>query len=78
MTQLECIVQALRNLGGKGSLDEIYAEFERVSGTVLTSTRKAGIRKNIEDHSSDSLNYKGREDLFYLVYGLGKGTWGLK
>ena len=78
MTQLECIVQALRNLGGKGSLDEIYAEFESVSGTVLTSTRKAGIRKNIEDHSSDSLNYKGREDLFYSVYGLGKGTWGLR
>lgn len=78
MTQLEYIVQALRNLGGKGAYDEIYAEFERVSGIVLTPGRKAGIRKNIEDHSSDSMNYKGREDLFYSVYGLGNGTWGLR
>lgn len=78
MTQLEYIVQALRNLGGKGTYGEIYAEFERVSGIALTPGRKAGIRKNIEDHSSDSMNYKGRKDLFYSVYGLGNGTWGLR
>lgn len=78
MTQLECIVQVLRNLGGKGSYSEIYTEFERVSGTILTPGRKAGIRKNIEDHSSDSMNYKGRKDLFYSVYGLGNGIWGLR
>lgn len=78
MTQLELIVKALTNLGGKGTYSEIYSEFERLSGEMLTPGRKAGIRKNIEDHSSDSMNFKGNEDLFYSVYGLGKGTWGMR
>lgn len=55
MTQLEYLVEALKNLGGK-----------------------AGIRKNIEDHSSDSMNYKGKEDIFYSVGGIGSGEWGLR
>lgn len=78
MKQLDYIVQALHNLGGKASYPEIYAEYERISGVQLTHGLKAGIRKSIEDHSSDSLNYKGREDLFYSVYGLGNGVWGLR
>lgn len=78
MTQVEYIVQALRNLGGKGSYSEIYSEYEQITGITLTSGRKAGIRKSIEDHSSDSMNYKGDEDLFYSVYGIGKGAWGLR
>ena len=52
-----------------------YKEYEKVSGINLTSGRKPGIRKNIEDHSSDSMNYKGKEDLFYSVDGIGNGTW---
>ena len=78
MTQLEIIVLAIRNLVGKATYSQIYEEFERISGIILTQSRKAGIRKNIEDHSSDSMNYKGKEDLFYSVYGLGNGTWGLR
>ena len=78
MTQLEIIVLAIRNLGGKATYSQIYEEFERISGIILTQSRKAGIRKNIEAHSSDSMNYKGKEDLFYSVYGLGNGTWGLR
>lgn len=78
MTQLQIIVLAIRNLGGKATYSQIYEEFEKISGTTLTQGRKAGIRKNIEDHSSDSMNYKGKEDLFYSVYGLGNGTWGLR
>lgn len=50
MTQLELIVKALTNLGGKETYSEIYREFERLSGEMLTPGRKAGIRKNIEDH----------------------------
>lgn len=45
MTQLELIVKALTNLGGKGTYSEIYREFERLSGEMLTPGRKAGIRK---------------------------------
>lgn len=78
MTQLEMLIESLRNLGGEGHYSDIYSEYEKVSGITLTPGRKAGIRKTIEDHSSDSLNYKGREDCFYSVYGLGEGTWGLR
>lgn len=59
MTQLELIVRAITNLGGKGTYSEIYKEFERLSGEILTPGCKAGIRKNIEDHSSDFMNFKG-------------------
>ncbi len=76
MTQLDYIVQALKNLGGKANYTEIYKEYERISKINLTPGRKAGIRKNIEDHSSDSMNYKGKEDLFYSVDGI--GNWGLR
>ena len=78
MTQLDIIVEALQALGGKGSYPEIYEKFEEISGITLTYGQKAGIRKNIEDHSSDSRNYKNKKDLFYSVFGLGSGIWGLR
>lgn len=78
MTQLDLIVKALKNLGGVAKYPQIYKEFEKITNSKLTPGQKAGIRKNIEDHSSDSLNYKGKEDLFYSVYGLGRGFWGLR
>lgn len=78
MTQLEYIVQAMKNLGGKSTYSQLYEEYEKVSGIQLTPGRKAGIRKSVEDHSSDSMNYKGGKDLFYSVYGIGNGTWGLR
>lgn len=72
------IITALKNIGGKGHYSDIYAEYESISGQKLTAGRKAGIRKAIEDHSSDSMNYKNKGDYFYSVYGLGEGTWGLR
>ncbi len=78
MTQLEYIIQALRNLGGKANYRQIYEEYEKIRGISLTKGQEAGIRKNIEDHSSDSMNYKGENDIFYSVNGIGKGDWGLR
>lgn len=77
-TQLETIISAMRNLGGKANYSELYEEYERICGTVLSPGQKAGIRKCIEDHSSDSLNYKGKDNCFYSVDGIGNGTWGLR
>ncbi|MBR2405639.1 MAG: hypothetical protein IKB04_01120 [Clostridia bacterium] len=77
MTVLETIIQSLKNLGGKAKYLEIYQEYEYISQCKLTSGQKAGIRKCIEDHSSDSENFKG-DDIFYSVEGKGKGVWGLK
>lgn len=79
MSQLEAIIAVFRSLGGKGTYSQIYEEYERITGIKLTPGKKAGIRKRIEDHSSDSQNYRpNREDLFYSVEGIGKGVWGLR
>ena len=78
MTQVEYIVQTMRNLGGTATYSQLYKEYEIVSGIVLTPGKKAGIRKSIEDRSSDSLNFKGKNDLFYSVHGIGSGAWGLR
>ena len=78
MTVYETIVQALKNLGGTAYYSDIYIEYERISNAPLTAGKKAGIRKCIEDNSSDSSNYKGKNDTFYSVDGLGSGHWGLR
>lgn len=36
MTQLDNIVLALKNLGGKANYSQIYAEYEKITGLSLT------------------------------------------
>ena len=67
VTVLDNIIQAMKNIGGKGSYSEIYTAYEELTGQILTDGKKAGIRKIIEDYSSDSDNYKGKEDIFYSM-----------
>ena len=78
MTQLEIIQQALRQLGGKAPYSQIYCVYEEITGSPLTPGTKAGLRKCIELHSSDSDNFSGKQDVFYSVEGKGKGVWGLR
>lgn len=78
MTVLDTIIEALENLGGKAIYSEIYEKYEAITEKPLTNGQRAGIRKAIEDHSSDSRNYKGKKDIFYSVSGLGSGEWGLR
>ena len=78
MKQLDYIIQAFKDLGGKASYSDLYHQYELLTGVRLSPGQKAGIRKNIEDHSSDSANFKGGEDLFYSVEGKGRGVWGLR
>lgn len=78
LRQVDLIVMAITNLGGQASYADIYKEYEKITKTPLTYGKKAGIRKNIEDYSSDSKNFKGKADLFYSVHGKGEGVWGLR
>jgi hypothetical protein len=78
MTVLEIIVHVLENLGGSGSYSEIYQEYESFAKCRLTPGQKAGIRKCIETHSSDSENFSRKKDIFYSVEGMGYGVWGLR
>ena len=78
LKQVDYIVMALTNLGGQGKYAEIYTEYENITGETLTYGKKAGIRKNIEDCSSDSKNFKGKKDLFFAPLGKGEGVWALR
>ena len=74
MTILECIIQALTNLGGKAHYSDLYDEFERISGKKMSNNIKASIRCEIERYSSDSTQFTGKKDIFYSVNGIGNGT----
>ena len=78
MTNLEYIIKALTNLGGKAHYSDLYVEFERISGKKVNKNVKAAIRSVIERYSSDSTQFTGKSDVFYSVHGLGNGTWGLR
>lgn len=71
------IVNALNELGGSAGYERIYEEIVKLRPN-LPATWKAIIRRRIQDLSSDSAGFKGGEDLFYSVEGLGAGVWGLR
>ena len=75
MTYKETIMKALGILGGHAYLSDIYTTFLNIYEGDLPKSWKANIRAIIEDNSSDSIRYKGTEDLFYSVDGVGKGHW---
>ena len=77
MRWLDEVIEALKALGGIASYSQIYDYIEKNTHRNLTKNWKATVRKTIEDHSSDSKNFRG-EDIFYSVEGLGKGIWGLR
>jgi putative restriction endonuclease len=77
MKKVEKIIKVLNKLGGIGKYSEIYAVYEMIESVSLTDTGKASVRACIENHSSDSDNFKS-QDIFYSVYGKGKGVWGLR
>ena len=77
MTWIVEIVKAFNELGGIAKYPELYNCIQKNTSRDLPKTWKAIIRKIVEDHSSDSDNFKGN-DLFYSVEGLGNGVWGLR
>ena len=79
MTVLDRVREILQLRGGEASLREVYDDMERLHGIVMTRGRQAGIRKEIERHSSHSALWDGfRPDVFYTVAGIGRGLWGLR
>ena len=76
MTWIDEIIKAYEEFGGIAPYSEVYNYIEKNTSRSLPPSWKAIIRKIVEDHSSDSKNFKGK-DLFYSVDGLGNGVWGL-
>lgn len=71
------VLEAIRRLGGSATLHSIYKEVEmirRTGGRSVPKSLDATIRRTLEDHSSDSANYRGT-DLFANV---GRGEWAIR
>ena len=76
MKLLDAIIKVYENNGGRAKYEVLYKEIARIQGVrELQYGQKAGVRKLIEDHSSDSENFKGLKDLFKHY---GRGEWGLR
>jgi uncharacterized protein (DUF433 family) len=74
------IQDALRELGGKAHLEEIYRRVQERGKMDFSANAhwQDRIRGTIETHSSDSIAYTGQRDLFCSVDGIGSGVWGLR
>lgn len=74
------IITALKQLGGAASLKEINDTIKK-NGTLPSILTNPNWTRNvsavIQRHCSSTKSYRGAEDLFYSVYGLGEGYWGL-
>ena len=81
-TWKEDTIQALKNLGGVAHLSKIHKEVKKLRKGKLNPTWTQTIQRELETYSSDSdvWNSKlgGKEDLFYMAEGKGKGVWGLR
>jgi hypothetical protein len=69
----EDILQAMKDMGGKGSLNEIYDQVALIRKEPMPPTWKSSIRERIEAHSRDSKNFQGKH---YFIK-LDKGIWAL-
>jgi len=76
-TWAEDIAEALRNLGGEATLEEIYHEASVIRDAPLPDTVDQTIRDAIQRHSSDSQKFQGGSDYFYSVPDE-RGVWGLR
>lgn len=80
-TWREDVRVSLERLGGRGALAGIYREvttIRRIAGRSIPPSLEATIRRTLEDHSSDSDNYRGGPDLFHMPEGKGAGVWALR
>lgn len=88
MTYIDAIIDALKQLNGEGHWKEICACIEKNSDFTYTNSNEnwtANVRKYIQRHCKITKTHqtevkktgKDIEDLFYSVYGLGEGYWGL-
>lgn len=80
ITYLSEIISALHDLGGMASLKEIcsHIESKNILPNIHTNMNwQRNVSSVIQRHCSQTKSYAGGNDLFYSVFGLGQGFWGL-
>lgn len=74
------VIEVLKILGGMATLKEIYEGIEKRNYLpAIYSNRnwRDNVRATLQRHCSQTKSYRGAKDLFYSVYGLNEGIWGL-
>ena len=77
---LNSIISALIELEGVGSLSEINEIIEQrntLPNIKSNNNWKNNVSKTIQSHCKYTKSYKGADDIFYSLYGIGKEYWGL-
>lgn len=80
ITYLSEIISALEYYDGMASLKEIneYIERKDILPNIHTNANwTRNVSAVIQRHCSRTKSYAGGADLFYSVYGIGEGFWGL-
>lgn len=72
----EDVVHVLNRLGGEATLNQIYDEFKKLKNGVVTTHYESGIRRTIEQFSSDSAVWK--KDKPNLFKKISSGKWALR
>lgn len=81
VTYLSEIISALKHYDGMASLKEInsYIEKKNILPSIHTNSNwTKNVSAVIQRHCSQTKSYTSGADIFYSVYGLGEGFWGLK
>jgi hypothetical protein len=77
-TWREDVLEAVRDIGGIGTLAAIYDAVERRRADPLPTSWQAIVRRELEYNSSDSASHQKRHDLFRSAHGIGGGVWALR
>lgn len=78
---IDDVISGINALGGRGYYAEIYNSVREIrarNGRSIPPSFEAIVRREIENHSSDSQAYKHTRDLFHAPKGLGAGYWILR
>jgi hypothetical protein len=79
VTWLDDVLEALRQLGGKAHLHDIYntvRTIRRNSYRTLPKTLENQVRKTLEDHCSEAY-FRARRNIFFMPEGKGVGVWAI-
>jgi len=78
---IDDVLSGILAIGGKGYYSEIYKSVKRIrieNGNRIPKSFEAIIRREIENHSSESEAFLGKQDLFTAPKGLGAGYWAVR
>jgi negative regulator of replication initiation len=78
---IEDVVTGLGRIDGAGHLSAIYDSVLAVrkeNGHRIPVSAEAIVRRTLEENSSQTESFKGKQDLFVAPNGIGAGFWALR